>query len=108
MTPGEIHRDQRSRVRASLFADELRDHHRDVYAKHPLAQVVPIGQPTVASVAKSAHELADMMLRADDRSTFNDRMVDLELVADRLGGQLDSLRSLIRRDWQASMGGPAA
>ena len=89
------HDAQRARVRASLDADEGREHHRDVYARHPLARVVPQGEPTVASLAQSIRELGEMLAKADQHPDFRARVIEVERLHARLADRCAALYDVI-------------
>jgi hypothetical protein len=104
MTP-EQHADQRNRVADSLLrTDELREHRRDVYSRHPLSQAVPQGEPTIGSIAQSIRELGEMLTRADQHPDFRTRLEEIENVVDRVSNRVAAARAIVTREYEGMLG----
>jgi hypothetical protein len=107
LSPQERHRQERERVLGSLIATEdARACHHNSYARHPLARAVPQGSPSVAAIARSLVELGEMVVKADEFPSFNERLSELERLGGRLAEQTESLRRLVDREWMDALGVP--
>jgi hypothetical protein len=98
------HERQRANVQASANLSDSKEQRQGVYARHPLAQVVAQGTPTIGSQAQSIRELGEMLVAADAYPVFSERLAECERLAVRIGSHLATLRGLIDAEHADAMG----
>ena len=96
--------DQHDEQRRRVHDAELAAHHPDVYRRHPLRQVVDVGEASMGACAQSIRELGEMMQAAERHPDHRTRLDELERLAGRVGWQVRTLRRLLLAEYANAMG----